>query len=191
MNKVDVLEAYLSNTTKFTILYHTGVQATKRWTTITNLLDKIMTSPYINHPLIDRLDMVMCGALTFSFYENFIKETGFVPANIVKGHTENTKVFITHVAASYPRGKAGVLREYIMWNMGMRLKSHNTPRTTELTQDNCAKLELFGATVDAAFREVNKHRRPEIITSVARDIKKVEILEAFLPREVGMLVMSF
>ena len=158
--------------------------------TRTYKLNKIMPNPYNNHPLIDRLDMVICGALTFSFYANN-NDNEVVPANIVDIHNENTKDFTSHVAMSYPRGKAGVLREYAMWNMGMRLKSRNTPRTTELSQDNCAKLELFGATIDASFREVNKHRRPEIITAVARDIKKVEILEAFIPREVGMYVMSF
>jgi len=149
-----------------------------------------MPNPYNNHPLIDRLDMVICGALTFSFYANN-NDNEVDHANIVDIHNENTKDFTSHVAMSYTRGKAGVLREYAMWNMGMRLKSRNTPRTTELSQDNCAKLELFGATIDASFREVNKHRRPEIITAVARDIKKVEILEAFIPREVGMYVMSF
>ena len=149
-----------------------------------------MQNFYENHPLIDRLDMVICGGITFSFYENN-KDNGVVPANIVELHNENTKAFVSHVAASHRRGKAGILREYTMWSMGYRLKSRNTPRTTELTQDNRAKLELFGATIDAAYREANKHRRPEIITAVARDIKKIEILEALLPREVGMHVISF
>jgi hypothetical protein len=150
-----------------------------------------MTSPYLNHPIIDKYDKSICGVLAVWFrnYMEYIKSGEVPPPDVVNIYLSSARHFKAHLTESYSVTKFEEIRKFAMWNMSMRLRCASP--TDELTENDRAELHLFDGTVHNLINTVKRKRRHKVLTMVGRAMNKVDILEAFLPREVGMHVISF
>ena len=150
-----------------------------------------MTSPYINHPVIDKMDKFIGGTLGLyhHVYMRYIRSGDVAPADVVTTYLRSVKRFRAHMADWSSLRKRDEIKKYTMWNMRDRLKGLSP--TGELSEDDRAELQLFRGTVDAVINTSKRKRRRKVLTMVARALNKIDVLEAFLPREVGMHVISF
>ena len=150
-----------------------------------------MTSPHINHPVIDQMDKCIGGLLSLFYHMHFqyIRSGDVPPADVVTSHLRSVKGFRAHMADWSSLRKRDEIKKYTMWNMRDRLKGLSP--TGELSEDDRAELQLFRGTVDAVIGTSKRKHRHKVLTRVARALNKVDVLEAFLPREVGMHVISF
>ena len=150
-----------------------------------------MTSPYINHPVIDKMDKYICGCLGLyhHMYMRYIRSGEVPPADVVTTYLLYVKHFRAHMADWSSLRKRHNIKDYTLWNMYNRLKGLSP--TGELSEDALAEGRLFGAHVDVLINTSKRKRRRKVLTMVARALNKIDVLEAFLPREVGMHVISF
>lgn len=148
------------------------------------------------HPS-DSADIHCCCMVSHLYFTVLLEEEDL---DVLPVYLENRRAelkrwsfyFRAHITEARSLGKVAAIREYIMWNMDTRIRrTYGYPDGYPLSEEDSEVVEQFGRSVDALIAGIRKQRRRQVLTVVGRAMYRIVLLEDYIPREVGMHVISF